>query len=1697
MKVLSRFLCACFALLASQAIAGHLTVTLAPSQVVSAGAQWRVDGGGWRNSGATVRNLSNSTSHLVEFKSVSGWLTPAATTVTVTGSNTTSLTATYVQPAALTVTLTPAAGQWRIDGGAWRTSGTTATGLTPGAHNVEYSALAGYVAPVSETVTLISNQTTTVSRSYTQLAQVSVTLTPSTAQWRIDGGAWQNSGTTAANLAPGNHTIDYAPLDGYAAPASETVTLTPGQSLPLSRSYIQLAQLAVTLSPGTAQWRVDNGPWQSSGTTVANLAVGSHTIDYAPLAGHTTPVSETVMLASGQSLAFSRSYVQLAQLNVTLTPTAAQWRVDGGAWRTSGTTATDLAPGSHTIDYAPAAGYITPAPESINLTAGQSLSLTRAYVQLASLAITLSPADGEWRISGGAWQPSGAALANLTPGTYSVEYSILANPAWASPATESVALTAGQSLTLQRNYTPLNQVSITLVPATGTWRLNGGAWQPSGASLWVQSGSHAIEYAALEGYDAPPNDTFTTTLVTTRTYTSTKPTLRVHLLPSSGQWRVDGGAWQASGAQVNELAAGSHTIDYSDLGGDYNPLVSESVSLALRENLSLTRSYPQKPATVAVMLTPNSGQWRIYAAQTAPSGAWQNSGASVTGIDPGNYTVEYSSVPNHTPPPAENITLAPNQTLNLTRSHAPLPAQISVALEPATAQWRVDGGTWQPAGAALTGLAPGSHTLEFSSITAHLSPPAQTITLNAADSINYRFLYVPKGGGALSINVTPSQGRWRVAGGAWQESGATIANLAPGIHEVEFSTVPGYINRGPISVRIEDGQTYYTQWEHDRTFTNLQMTLNPSNGRYRLDGWGPHASGSTAAVDSGKPHLYTYEPLAGYYPPHSEIFRVNAPQSSVAFTRTYMTQPATFATVSVQLDQQHAQWRIYPGATPSGIWQNGSASVTNLAPGTYTIEYSAVSNHASPTAETVTLSAGQDLPLTRTYQKLPGSVTVATIPAGAQWGIAAVGSSNVTYYASGATATNLPPGSYTIHYGWQQDYRMPSPDTITVSSAQPYTKVRTYEHVYELKVSLDRYETGRWRIDGGNWLTSGTGIWNLASGQHTIEYGAVPGYVAPPTETITFTTGQQPLELYRFYQQLASVTVGLSPYETAQWRIDGGEWQPSYATVANVTFGVPHTIEYRDVDGYVTPPSETVTAYSGQNIQLYRSYVPLARVSVSLYPSDPTFKWRVDGGVWRASDEVALNLANNVSHTIEYAEAPGYVAPPTETFTPYSGQQVQLYRLYQPLARIIVEVPGSLPPQLQSSFQWRLNGGSWQTGQGTAANLPFGVQHVIDYRPITGYATPPPQSFTLYSGQQVNAQPHYVALGTHRLRFVIHPDLAGSLTPAEVQNRLAQYAAHITQIFTRDTVRVFAPFDPVNDVMISTYEPLTGSPTNLPNADFPLWVHAQLTDNPAVGTYGGTLGFESSGGGGLRNAQWDQIHDPATLVDNSPALAQYWRQLHLIVGGLERTFGAGRGDYASLARLHDASGISPTLTDVAAVDSATPDAFWNARFDFWTDPLTASAYANPRLGSPTSLTTLLNLVAFSPATRGLVNGLYRSEYNLWSSVPDNLQAVVVKVVNATTGAPLSGATLRVWNRTTSAAPNTTYEETVTSTSTPGVFTFSWTGPAFAETHNAKLLKASAPGYAPLAEWTTIYDAQEAKLIDGKVSFEVILRLTPQ
>ena len=139
-----------------------LQVFIQPAGAATNGAQWQVDGGGWRGSGEVAADLLAG-SHTVGFSTLGGWFTPASQTVVVAANQTNVLSATYQPAAWVQVGFQPdnavvAGAAWAADGGAWQASG-TALALTNGTHVISFLPVAWWTTPASVTVTLTAGQT--------------------------------------------------------------------------------------------------------------------------------------------------------------------------------------------------------------------------------------------------------------------------------------------------------------------------------------------------------------------------------------------------------------------------------------------------------------------------------------------------------------------------------------------------------------------------------------------------------------------------------------------------------------------------------------------------------------------------------------------------------------------------------------------------------------------------------------------------------------------------------------------------------------------------------------------------------------------------------------------------------------------------------------------------------------------------------------------------------------------------------------------------------------------------------------------------------------------------------------------------------------------------------------------------------------------------------------------------------------------------------------------------------------------------------------------------------------------------------------------------------------------------------------------------------------------------------------------------
>jgi uncharacterized repeat protein (TIGR03803 family) len=105
------------------------------------------------------------------------------------------------------------------------------------------------------------------------VGSLKVTILPATAvkagaQWQVDGGSFVDSGVTVANLSTGSHTVSFSAVSGFAAPASQNVTITANATTSVTGTYtvVTVTKPTLTIITPTSKLHVSNFLFQASGT---------------------------------------------------------------------------------------------------------------------------------------------------------------------------------------------------------------------------------------------------------------------------------------------------------------------------------------------------------------------------------------------------------------------------------------------------------------------------------------------------------------------------------------------------------------------------------------------------------------------------------------------------------------------------------------------------------------------------------------------------------------------------------------------------------------------------------------------------------------------------------------------------------------------------------------------------------------------------------------------------------------------------------------------------------------------------------------------------------------------------------------------------------------------------------------------------------------------------------------------------------------------------------------------------------------------------------------------------------------------------------------------------------------------------------------------------------------------------------------
>jgi len=136
-------------------------------------------------------------------------------------------------------------------------------------------------------------------------------------QWRMFGDPqWRNSGEVASGLIQNAYQVEFKPVPGYRAPATQVLPVFSGVTNEFFTAYDALggnnlgtltvniapAQILASANPsGRGQWRlIGQTNWLDSRQSIPNLAEGGYQVEFKPVPGWGTPLARVIQVSAGQ-----------------------------------------------------------------------------------------------------------------------------------------------------------------------------------------------------------------------------------------------------------------------------------------------------------------------------------------------------------------------------------------------------------------------------------------------------------------------------------------------------------------------------------------------------------------------------------------------------------------------------------------------------------------------------------------------------------------------------------------------------------------------------------------------------------------------------------------------------------------------------------------------------------------------------------------------------------------------------------------------------------------------------------------------------------------------------------------------------------------------------------------------------------------------------------------------------------------------------------------------------------------------------------------------------------------------------------------------------------------------------------------------------------------------------------------------------
>lgn len=872
------------------------------------------------------------------------------------------------------ITITPTAGstpyQYLLNGGIPQASNVFSN-LSGGNYTITFTDINGCTGTKSVTITTGSAITSTSSFTNTSCngasdGTLTVTGTSGNApyQYSLNGGTNQASGTFTG-LVAGNYTVTITDANGCTG--TKIVTISNGAAgltmtvsvLPTGCPGASNGSVTITPTSGITPYTfsIDGSPFQS-GPTFTGLSQGNHMVTIKDANGCTG--TRVVGIGAGAALQSTIATTPASCAGndgtIVLTPTTGTgpytYSIDGGVTFQASNTFSNLIPGSYTITFQDAIGCSGTKAGTITSSTGITGTATASQTSCpgaSNATITATSGSGTapftYSIDGGVTFQASNMFNSIAAGTYTITF----KDNTGCTGTASVTVTNGPAITGTATATPTtclgaSDATLTVSPTiagTYTYTLDAGASQASNIFNNVATGSHTASFQDAAGcigtatvnVVAGPQVTATSTTTPASCPGATNGSITVTTsIAGTYTYSLDGGASQASNT-FNHVGDGIHTITFQNtLGcsGTVNVTVSAGAGLTGTATSAATSCSGVNDGTITV--TPSVAS--AYTYTLTPGGIVQNNNNLFTGLAPGTYSVMFQDNSSGCQGTVSNITVTQGAALTgtavTTATSCPTVHDGTITVTPGGTgpyTFTLNPGAISQASNIFTNLAPGTYTIDFTTLSGCIGTVAGSFTIAAGPNrtstttldqpdcanINDGIITIVPGSEAATPYATFTL---TGPGGAISQSSNTFNNLPPGNYTYNFTDAIGCTGSGTAVLST-----------HSPLATTVNLTMPLCNG---------DANGVIAlnASGGGAPYQYALSPFTAYQ--SSGTFNTTSGTYTIRIKDTYGCTKDT----TVILNQPPVLTASAVSNNPAGCDGNDGTITVSAGGGTPAYQYS-------------------------------------------------------------------------------------------------------------------------------------------------------------------------------------------------------------------------------------------------------------------------------------------------------------------------------------------------------------------------------------------------------------------------------------------------------------------------------------------------------------------------------------------------------------------------------------------------------------------------------------------------------------------------------------------------------------------------------------------------------------------------------------